>query len=159
MITRSLLRTQLASLLTLSALLFAGHAHAAKRAQISHAWIAEAPPVSKVHAGYFMLSNHSANAVSLVSVKSNAYDKIEMHLSVEKDGLASMQRQDEITIPQGKTIEFAPGGYHLMLYTPARRFTQGDTIQLQFILSDGTAINTSATVKKHQAAGGHRHHH
>ncbi len=125
---------------------------------IDEAWIAEAPPVTKVHAGYFKLSNHSGKAVELSSVTSPAYRKIEIHRSTEKDGVASMQYLATLMIDAGETIHFEPGSYHLMLFTPAKRFRQGDVITLKFNFSDGSTTLIDAAVKKHNAAMQHHHH-
>ncbi len=115
---------------------------------ITNAWIAEAPPVSRVHAGYFTLHNGSDKPVTLKTVSSDAYGNIEMHLSIEKDGVSSMQWLQQIEIPAGEDVVFAPGGYHLMLFRPAKRLKQGDTVKLHFGFADGSRITTTATVKK-----------
>ena len=115
---------------------------------ITDAWIAEAPPVSRVHAGYFRLHNGGDKAVTLKTVSSEMYDNIEMHLSIEKDGVSSMQWLQHIEIPAGEDIAFAPGGYHLMLFRPVKRLKQGDTVKLQFGFADGSRMQTTATVKK-----------
>lgn len=126
---------------------------------IENAWIAEAPPVSKVHAGYLTLHNHTGKKRSLTRVSSDAYNSIEMHLSIEKDGIASMQRMDKIEIDAGSSFEFKPGSYHLMLFTPAGKYKQGDSIELTFQFDDGTTETVSAKVKKHSSAVDHSHHH
>ncbi len=115
---------------------------------ITNAWIAEAPPVSRVHAGYFTLRNGGDKAVTLKTVSSDMYDNIEMHLSIEKNGVSSMQWLQQIEIPAGEDVAFTPGGYHLMLFRPAQRLKQGDKVTLQFGFADGSRITTTATVKK-----------
>ena len=115
---------------------------------ITHAWIAEAPPVSRVHAGYFTLHNGGSKPVTLKTVSSEMYGNIEMHLSIEKDGVSSMQWLQQIEIPAGEDFVFAPGAYHLMLFRPAKRLKQGDKVKLQFGFADGSLITTTAVVKK-----------
>lgn len=126
---------------------------------IENAWIAEAPPVSKVHAGYLTLHNHTDEKRVLTGISSDSYNSIEMHLSIEKDGIASMQRKDKIEIDAGSSFEFKPGGYHLMLFTPAGKYKQGDTIKLSFQFDDGSTESVNASVKKHSSAIDHSHHH
>ncbi len=115
---------------------------------ITNAWIAEAPPVSRVHAGYFTLHNGGGRPVTLKTVSSEMYGNIEMHLSIEKNGVSSMHWLQQIEIPAGEDVAFAPGGYHLMLFRPAKRLKQGDEVTLQFGFADGSRITTTATVKK-----------
>ncbi len=115
---------------------------------VNNAWIAEAPPVSRVHAGYFTLHNGGSKPVTLKTVSSEMYGNIEMHLSIEKDGVSSMQWLQQIEIPAGEDFAFAPGGYHLMLFRPVKRLKQGDEVKLHFGFADGSRITTTATVKK-----------
>ncbi len=115
---------------------------------IDDVWIAEAPPVSRVHAGYFHLRNHGDRNITLNGVSSEAYGSIEMHRSIEQDGVASMQRLSSIDIAAGDSLHFEPGGYHLMLFRPNGRFRQGDRIALQFHFADGRNIAVSANVRK-----------
>ena len=132
--------------------LAATSAQATDSLHINNAWIAEAPPVSTVQAGYFNLHNTTGKTIALTSVSSDAYDNIEMHLSVEKNGVASMQRVSKIEVAPGDRIQFAPGGYHLMLYKPVCSFKQGDKIMLHFTLSDATTITITAVVKKYRSS-------
>ena len=115
---------------------------------VNNAWIAEAPPVSRVHAGYFTLHNGGSKPVTLKTVSSEMYGNIEMHLSIEKDGVSSMQWLQQIEIPAGEDVAFAPGGYHLMLFRPVKRLKQGDEVKLHFGFADGSRITTTAIVKK-----------
>ncbi len=127
--------------------LLASHVHASDIA-IENAWIAEAPPVSRVHAGYFTLRNAGDKAVTLKAVHSDSYDNIEMHLSIEQDGVSSMQWLQQIEIPAGEDFSFAPGAYHLMLFRPHKPLKQGDSVKLQFEFADGQRVDTTAIVKK-----------
>ena len=126
---------------------------------IDNPWIAEAPPVSKVHAGYFDISNQSDNTMELKSVRSPAYRSIELHRSIEKDGRSSMLHLETLSLSPQQQVRFEPGSYHLMMFGPASRMTAGDVIELVFSFSDGQEIRKQATVKKHQAESHHHHHH
>jgi len=149
----SLLRLSILPLLLAASML-----HAAPEASFEDAWIAEAPPVSKVHAGYFLLRNTGDSAIELRGASSPQYRKIELHQSIEQDGVASMRRIESLRIAAGDSIEFAPGGYHLMLFTPASRLVQGDSVDIRFEFTDGTK-STTAKGKKQSGSPQHDHHH
>jgi copper(I)-binding protein len=141
--------TSLLSRLFLLLLVFSTASATENGIRISAAWIAEAPPVSKVHAGYFSLENTSNKKAVLRAVRSKSYDNIEMHLSIDKDGVASMQWLQQLDIEAGQKLLFAPGGYHLMMFRPTGSFKQGDNIELQFEFEDGSTLHSTAVVKKH----------
>lgn len=118
--------------------------------QIEDVWIAEAPPVSRVHAGYFSLSNTGNRKLTLTAVRSEQYGRIEMHLSTERDGIARMQKLEHFDIPPGEAITFAPGRYHLMLFQPRSPLRHGDQVSLEFVFEGADTVRTLATVRKRQ---------
>src|SRR5690554_7576260 len=67
--------------------------------EVTGSWINEAPPTVKVLAGYMMICNSSDNPVDLVAVTSEDFERVEFHLTTMKDGIASMEKQERITIP------------------------------------------------------------
>lgn len=126
--------------------------------EITQIWIPEAPPVSKVHAAYMQITNNSDETTKLVSASSEGHRITEIHLSSEKDGVASMRRVNAITVPAGGEVGLTPGGYHLMLMQPERPLKAGDTVQLELGFDDGSKASIEARVRKTEA-GAHHHHH
>jgi copper(I)-binding protein len=76
------------------------------------------PPLgsSGIGAGYFTIT--SATPDRIVSVTSNEADSIEIHASVTEDSRSSMKRLETVELPAGKAVQFAPGGMHLMVFSP-----------------------------------------
>jgi copper(I)-binding protein len=101
--------------------------------EVSNAW---ARPAAQGGNGavYFLLENHSASADELTGVSSDIGEAVEMHESKMEGDV--MQMQQVISLPlEGKSIvEFAPGGYHVMLIGLKQDLKVGDTfeITLQF---------------------------
>jgi len=122
-------------------------------------WIAEAPPVSKVLAGYMNIRNTSDKDLKLVSAQSDDFGSVEFHRTIEKDGRASMQHQLSLLIPAGGSLIFKPGNYHMMLFKPARKLRAGDESIFRFQLENGDSINATAIVKKFSAENSHQQHH
>lgn len=128
---------------------------------VKNAWVREAPPVSPVLAGYMIIENHTGKTKNLISVKSSAFQKIEIHRTVHKDGVASMEGQDKLPIAAEGKVELKPGGTHLMLINPTNRLKAGDTVSFTLIFANGSKSIISAKVKKasSMSSGHHKHEH
>jgi copper(I)-binding protein len=125
-------------------------------------WVREAPPNAKVLAGYLSIMNHAKHSATLVGAKSPQFEKVELHHTVMKEGMMKMVAQDSIEIPGGKTINFEPGGFHLMLIHPVKPLKAGDKVELMLNFDEGGAMKVSAIVKKGEGGEGsahHEHHH
>ena len=122
-------------------------------------WIAEAPPVSTVLAAYMTIKNMDNKDQKLVSATSDDFSSIEFHRTVDEKGMASMQRQQYLTVPANGMLTLKPGDYHMMLFNPVRKLLAGDKSTFQFQLGNGTSINATAIVKKSTSEDAHEHHH
>lgn len=125
--------------------------------EISDAWVNEAPPTVKVLAGYLTICNDSDNPVNLTAVKSPDFEKTEFHLTIIRDGVASMQKQNEIIIPAHSDFSFSPGKYHLMLFNPAHVVKNGDSISLNLSFSNGKSVTVEAEIKRGDREEHHHH--
>ena len=98
--------------------------------------------------GYFTVRGGPKD-VRLLDVSSDSAIKLEMHETVEKDGMSTMQTIDASTVPNvpaGGTLKFEPGGKHLMIWgitLPARRLGQ---IPLVFFFDNGDRIIIDAKI-------------
>lgn len=126
--------------------------------EVTSAWISEAPPILKVHAGYLVIENHADEDVVLLSASSNAYERIEFHFSDIIDGMASMKKQESITIPAGTRFEFSPGGYHLMLMNNHQPLRAGDHVSVSLEFNRKITMDISMTVRKPGNNQQHHHH-
>lgn len=115
------------------------------------AWIPEAPPVSTVMAAFMTIRNPDADDVKIVSVQSEKFSEIQMHLSIDEDGVAKMLPQKALIIPAHGELQLRPGSYHLMLFNPVAPLKAGDKVTLNFTFADGSKLPVVADVKK--AAG------
>lgn len=76
------------------------------------------------------IRNDGTGDDTLVGAETPAAAAVEMHLTEVVDGRASMTQQDAVAIPAGETVEFRPGGLHLMLVVPDATVTVGGTFEL-----------------------------
>ncbi|SFH43476.1 copper chaperone PCu(A)C [Modicisalibacter xianhensis] len=79
-------------------------------------------------AGYFRLHNAGDKPVTLVGADSDAFQSLEMHMSMRNDGIARMKPVSKLGIAPGETLEFAPGGYHLMFMKRSHSLAMGDEV-------------------------------
>ena len=112
------------------------------------AWVSEAPPGVSVNAAYLKIENKTDKNMILQVLESPDYERAEMHLSVEREGVARMQLQSEIEIAANAEFEFAPGAYHLMLLGPLRRIQRGETVRLILHFSGEKHISVDAEVRR-----------
>ena len=97
---------------------------------IDDPWIRSGPPNSKTFSGYLKFTNTSSTEIFIKELKSNAFEKIEMHSSFIEDGISSMKKLNALEIPANSTLNLKPGGYHLMLNSPNKMIKESDLIEL-----------------------------
>lgn len=66
-------------------------------------------------AGYLTIVNAGSRSDRLLSVSCACARSVELHLSHVMDGTAMMMPAGPVELPAGRTVSFAPGGYHLMV--------------------------------------------
>jgi periplasmic copper chaperone A len=102
----------------------------------------------KVSAGYFRLYNQTSNNRVLLRVNSNIAETIQIHEHTMKDGLMRMQEVlGGIHIDAGKSIEFKPSGFHLMLMNIEDGIPKNSAIPLTFYFDDGSSQTITAIAK------------
>ncbi len=125
---------------------------------VSDAWIPEAPPVSTVMAGFMTIKNPDVDAVKIVAVQSEQFTDVQMHLSLEENGIAKMLPQKMLIVPAQGSLQLKPGSYHLMLFNPVAPLKAGDKVTLNIRFENGVSLPVIADVKKaaaRQSTGDH----
>ena len=117
---------------------------------IEDAWIAEAPPVSKVMVAYMTVKNTGSNDIEIIRAESDLYSSIEFHETIHEDDMARMIRHDSLKISANNKLELKRGGPHLMLFNPTKRLNAGDTVNIKFTTKNNTTKTISVAVKKVQ---------
>ena len=105
---------------------------------ISDARIKNLPPTVPVRAGYMTIHNPEPAAVTIVSVRSDAFASVEIHQSLMKDGMMHMEPVRELNIDAGTSTPPAPGWFHLMMLQPVEPTHPGDEIEIFLQLDNGT---------------------
>lgn len=126
--------------------------------QVEEPWVREVPEVSTMTAGYLRLVNRSERPRQLVAARAERFPRVELHESLDVDGVARMEQREHIDIPAQSVVELAPGGLHLMLMQrqgPAP--SEGDRLQLTLIFADGEEQTLEVPVLRRgpMNSGGH----
>jgi copper(I)-binding protein len=117
---------------------------------VSDAWF-RALPAGLPAGGYFMLRNNGTAAVSLTGAESSACGMLTLHKSENSGGMSSMMHMENVDVPAGKSVSFAPGGYHLMCTNPAAAMKPGGKVRVTLDFSNGTKLDAVFAVRN--AAG------
>ena len=121
---------------------------AADKLEVLESWVREAPPNAKVHAGYGIFKNKSKHSVTLISVSSQNYHRIDLHLSEVQNGVATMRKKKNLTIPAGGEVKLMPGSLHLMLVNPVTEIKMGDKIKMTLMFLNNVRQSFTAVVKR-----------
>jgi len=128
--------------------------------KIEKPWSRATPGNSKIGAGYFTVTNTGSTPDTLVSAATANSDHVEIHEMAMKDGVMTMRPVAKgVTIAPGKSVNFAPGGYHLMLMGLKAPLKQGDkvpvTLQFEKAGKVGVTLDVQGIGAQHAPAAGH----
>ena len=114
------------------------------------------PPGPQVTAGYLVLNNNDNQAITVDRFSSPAFARVELHESIEKNGLMQMRQMDKLVIPATEGLALQPGGWHLMLFEPKEALKAGQSLPLTLHCGKDS-VTTNAEVRK-GGASEHEHH-
>ena len=132
---------------------------------VTDGWVRLVPPVSENSAAYFTLHNKSDQPLEILSASSEVARVVELHNVIHEGGLMSMQKQDKVTVPAQKSLEFKPGSYHVMLIGLKQPLQENQAVTLTLHLAGGATTQVALTVKAEAGkpaqgdADMHHHHH
>jgi copper(I)-binding protein len=115
---------------------------------ITDAWIKNLPPAMPMRAGYMQLMNHGTNQATVVSISSDAFKKVEIHKTMNNDGMMSMHPVKNLVLKPNGMATLKPGGMHLMLMKPTRALKIGDEVKVKLQFDNDTSQIILMTVKK-----------
>ena len=119
---------------------------AASSASVTHAWL-RALPGGLPAGGYFTLHNPTGKTLTLRAASSPACGMLMLHKSQTMSGMASMDNVETVDVRAGGTLDFSPGGYHLMCMQPKASLKPGSMASVTLIFADGDKITTDFAVR------------
>ena len=100
-------------------------------------------------AAYLSITNHGAMADRLLAVESRLARKTELHTMEVTNGVMKMRQIDGgIAIPAGKTIELAPGGFHVMLIGLKAPLNGGENYQMTLVFEKAGKVELTGLAKR-----------
>ncbi len=96
-------------------------------------------------AGYLSIENSGAEDEVLVAVKSDAFERIEIHEHTNIDGMMRMRPVARVVVPAGAVVDFKPRGLHLMMFL-TNPMVVGEHKKLQLYFASGTVVSVDAEV-------------
>jgi copper(I)-binding protein len=126
------------------------------------------PPVSQVYSGkkidikdawvrtgaeglnsalYFKIENNSDRPDTLYKVTSDIAQHIMMHETYKKNDMMGMREIKNIAVKPGSSVEFKPGGYHVMLMELNKDLKEGNEINFTLLFKLSGKINIKAKVE------------
>ena len=110
--------------------------------RIEDARIRLPPPGMQMAVGYFQIENTSGQDLVLKGVSGDNFASVEMHETVQDQGVSRMREREQVALPAGSSTDFEPGGLHLMLFgiTPGMDTRQDALLKLQLTRADGSEL-------------------
>lgn len=90
---------------------------------------------------YLTLHNPSPDTLVLLGAEIDVAAATSIHRSVDRDGMASMQRQDSVVVLPRDSVVFAERGLHLMASAVHAPLVRGDTVVMRLRFR-GTRVDT-----------------
>ncbi len=115
---------------------------------IFHPW---ARPAAEGQNGavYLSIKNGGKEAETFVSAESPAAGKTELHQTSDENGVMKMRAVKEgLEIKPGSSVEFKPGGYHIMLLDLKKPLEEGATVPLKIKLAKAGTISVDIKVER-----------
>jgi copper(I)-binding protein len=97
-------------------------------------------------AGYFTITNNTGAALVLSGAQSPDCGMVMLHKSSTMGGMARMADVASVTIPRGRSLSFAPGGYHMMCMRPSPRLHVGGKAKITLKFNNGFSSDVDFTV-------------
>lgn len=135
---------------------------ASASASIEHAWVRAMPPSQANTAAYLTVENTGKHALRIVGAHARRKSLVEIHNSTMVDGMMTMQAVDTVDVAPGKSVEFGPGGMHLMIMGLEKMPAPGEQVKLCLEFESASPLCADVTVRKAAPAAdaaSHHHHH
>jgi len=125
-----------------------------------NAWVRLVPSVAQNTAAYMLVRNVGADDVKLIGVTCDVAASADLHGMRMDDNRMVMFPLQEVNVPAGGEVAFAPGGMHMMLMGLKHSLKEGDVIEIVLHVSNGESLAVSAPVRdmrmgQHRQGGMH----
>ena len=116
--------------------------------EITTPWTRATPPSARTGGGFMTITNKGTVADRLVSARSNASDKVEVH-EMQMDGNVMRMRElaKGLEIPPGATVMLKPGSYHIMFMELKAPFAKDAKVPMTLVFEKAGSIDIQLDVQ------------
>jgi copper(I)-binding protein len=127
--------------------------------QIVQPWTRATPGGAQAGGGFMKLVNGGGTADRLISARSAAADRVEIHeMRMEGSIMRMRELEKGLELPAGATVELKPGGYHIMFMGLKAPFAQDARVPITLVFEKAGTVDVEMVVQARGAAEpGHRH--
>ena len=115
--------------------------------EISSLWSRATPKGAQTAIGYMTIKNNGSAADRLVGGSIDVADRFQVHAMTMEDGVAKMRELSDVEIKPGQTIEFKPGGSHVMFVNLKHPLSKGDHISGTLMFERAGKVNVEYSVE------------
>lgn len=115
--------------------------------EIHGAYAIATTPQAKTGSAYMMIHNHASAPDRLLSASSPAAERVELHTSLEEDGVMTMEAlPDGLEIPRGGAVVLERGGVHLMFLGLTDSWEDGELIPVTLTFEEAGEVTVEVPV-------------
>lgn len=115
---------------------------------VENSWVRAAPPGASATAAYMTFRNTADLPALIVAVESKQFEAASLHTTVTNGDVVSMQPVSMIQVESGQSASLEPNGLHVMLMDAINDFSEGDSIEITFLLRTGERFTLNVPVQK-----------
>lgn len=120
---------------------------------VQRAWARATPGAVKTGVAYLSIVNRGDAPDRLIGMSSPVAAKAEVHDNEMENGIMKMRPVGPVTINSGQSVEFKPGGDHIMLIELKQPLREGENFPITLIFEKGGEVKTSVIVERAGAMG------
>ncbi|WP_457639379.1 copper chaperone PCu(A)C [Persephonella sp.] len=124
------------------------YAYTQPEIHIKDPWVRAVPPSAKNSALFMTIVNDGDEDDALIGVKGDVSKMIQLHRTVNENGVMKMVHVDKIEIHAHTKVELKPGGYHVMLMGLKKPLKEGEKVKFTLIFKKSGKKEIEAVVKK-----------
>lgn len=113
--------------------------------KVESAWVRSAVPGQQGTGAFMKLT--APQAMQLVGVSTPVAGAAEVHEMRMEGDIMRMRQVAKVDLPAGQTVEFKPGGYHLMLMDLKQALKPGTAVPLTLVFRDGQGAERRLELK------------
>jgi copper(I)-binding protein len=115
--------------------------------EISSPWSRATPKGAQTAIGYMTIKNNGTTPDRLVGGSIDVADRFQLHAMTMEDGIAKMRELSDIEIKPGQSVEFKPGGDHVMFVNLKRPLSKGDHLSGTLVFERAGKVNVEYSVE------------